>query len=204
MAYVSEPLFNLARTARHMAVLMGSLGVVGILVIIAGDKSQGRVTDLIKMFLVTSVIPASLIFMLSFAIDRGKTWAGPMMVLVCIGQVPGMVFCGGCLAVMPSAYLLARCMIAWPEMMFQIRAARRNRADRRRGFEPVPAAAPTSAVGNASPGGPMPVQKRQAVLLVPKSLKPSARSQTPDLSDVANSLKEPIPPTTAARPPLQP
>jgi hypothetical protein len=202
MAYVSEPLSNLARTARHMAVLTGSLGVVAISIIFAGDRSQGRVTDGIKMFLVTSVIPASMIFMLSFAVDRGKIWAGPMLVLVCIGQVPGFAFCGGCLAIIPSAYLLARCLIAWPEMMFQIRAARRHRADRHRGFEPVSATAATSAASNAAPTGPMPGQKRQAILLVPKSLKSSARNVTPDTPDAAASPHQ-QPPTavTAQRDP---
>jgi hypothetical protein len=151
------------------------------------------------MFLVTSVVPALLLFALSFAVERGKIWAGPALVLVCVAQIPGIVFCGGCFAVLPSAYLLARCLVAWPEITFQIRAARRNRAARGRGFEAVPAAATTTTpvVGAGGTSGPAPGRRPGATLLVPKSLKPSTRSPRPDLPDAANLHQELTPPSAA-------
>jgi hypothetical protein len=149
------------------------------------------------MFLVTSVVPALLLFVLSFAVERGKVWAGPMLVLVCVGQVPGIMFCGGCFAILPSAYLLARCLVAWPEITFQIRAARRKRAARGRGFEPVPAGTTAPVMGTTGASAPVPGRRTGAILLVPKSLKASARSPRPDLLDATNLHKEPAPPAAA-------
>jgi hypothetical protein len=197
MAYVSEPIDNLARTARNMAILTGCAGLVGaagIAYMIANDSTPERITFGIRMFLATSLVPAVLLFVLSFAVGRGKVWAGPALVLVCVAQLPGSLYCGGCFAILPSAYLLARCLIAWPEITFQIRAARRNRADRRRGFEPVPAAAgaaAAAAVAVGAPGGP---GARKATLLVPKSLKPSSRNAVPDVHETVTPRPGSTPP----------
>src|SRR5205823_711168 len=126
----------------------------------------------IWVVVIFGLMPSLCMIALSFPTQRGHLWAAISLVVICFFQIPSMMlFNGSCFMLVATAYFLARCLIALPEIRFQLRAARRTY--RGHGFEPIPIAktageAPASGV-EANAGRPPIIQPP------PKSLKPSAR-----------------------------
>jgi hypothetical protein len=92
--------------------------------------------------------------------------------VICFFQIPSVIlFTASCFTLVATAYFLARCLIALPEIRFQLRAARRTY--RGHGFEPIPVARPA---GEAAVSAVESIPARPPVIQPPpKSLKPSAR-----------------------------
>jgi hypothetical protein len=154
---------------------MVALSVISVLVALQQPSPQLRNTSLIVVVFF-SLLPALLLIGLSFPTQRGHLWAAIALVAICFCQLPSMlVFSGSCWTLLATAYFLARCMIALPEIRFQLRAARRTYHGR--GFEPIPIA--KTAAEAAASGDEATFVQPPSIQPPPKSLKSGTRRPTP-------------------------
>jgi len=158
MGYATEPLEKLGRAARWVGTLMAGLSLILILASGVGDGPTLKSPRTLVVVSLVCLLPATLMVALSFPTQRGHLWAAVALLVVCLCQLPSVLLLSSSCVTWPlSAYFIARCVIALPEVRFQLRAARRQHYAAR-GFDPLPIA-PT----HATPQPP------------PASLKPSPR-----------------------------
>jgi hypothetical protein len=157
MPYANDALYRLGGTARSVGVLMlvFSSGIF----LLATNHRDTRPRDLV-LIAAFGMLPPALMIALSFPVRRGRIWAACAMLAACALQLPTMLlFSAACYGQIFIAYFVARCLIAWPEIRFQLRAARRTHGDQRRSRANAAAAAQTP-------------ERRPVIQPPPKSLKP--------------------------------
>jgi hypothetical protein len=171
MPYAAEPLYRLGSTARGVGIVMAGLSLITFAALLQHPSPQTRDRTM-WVVAIFGLMPALSMIALSFPTQRGHLWAAIALVVICFFQLPSMLlFSGSCYTLLATGYFLARCMIALPEIRFQLRAARRTY--RGHGFEPIPI---TRTADEAAASGIESNPARSPVIQPPpKSLKPSAR-----------------------------
>lgn len=166
MAFASEPLYKLGRTARYIGPMVAAVGLILLAVVVPGlsRPSPDRTGQIIGAAVGLNAFLSGLaMLLLSYPVERGRLWACVTLVSLCMLQIPAMIlFSGAAFSALLSVFLIARCMIAIPEIRFQLRAKRRSYAVPVGGDAPAGATAKSGGVtpvASTSPATPQPPPK---------------------------------------------
>src|SRR4051812_14791943 len=95
MAYASDSLYNLGRTARAVGAIMAllNLTLVVILMFDPADQAPSRRAQfpLALAMVLMGVLPGACMFAFSFPVQRGSVWASVALVAACLWQLPMLI-----------------------------------------------------------------------------------------------------------------